>query len=149
MSLMPEYDLDSRRIRKKGGSVLLRDQSSTYSSSFDRLSLENPEEKKNKVQLCRQFFETRWCPYGERCKFAHGVSQLLTQREGTNKYKTRCCLNFKNKGFCIYGSRCNFIHEHSTDAPERSRSDWSSFWQLQGIAKCSSRLLFLLGSHRE
>ena len=32
--------------------------------------------KKIKVELCKNYMERGHCPYGGRCKFAHGVSEL-------------------------------------------------------------------------
>jgi hypothetical protein len=72
------------------------------------------EEKKNdpkfKTELCKTFSDTNFCPYGNRCRFAHGKNELFQRQTDTNKYKMRICNSFEESGFCIYGIRCNFKH---------------------------------------
>lgn len=72
------------------------------------------EEKKNdpkyKTELCKSFRDTNFCPYGNRCRFAHGKKELFIKNLDTNKYKQKQCNSFKESGYCLYGSRCNFKH---------------------------------------
>lgn len=72
------------------------------------------EEKKNdpkyKTELCKSFRDTNFCPYGNRCRFAHGKKELFNKNLDTNKYKQKQCNSFKESGYCQYGSRCNFKH---------------------------------------
>lgn len=75
---------------------------------------------KEKSELCKKFVERGSCPYGEKCKFAHG-SHELRQNHGQNaKYKTKECLTFFNGCHCKYGDRCNFLHESSSFLPSFS-----------------------------
>lgn len=72
------------------------------------------EEKKNdpkyKTELCKSFRDTNFCPYGNRCRFAHGKKELFNKNLDANKYKQKQCNSFKESGYCLYGSRCNFKH---------------------------------------
>jgi len=83
------------------------------------------EEKKNdpkyKTELCKSFRDTNFCPYGNRCRFAHGKKELGIKNLDTNKYKQKQCNSFKESGYCLYGSRCNFRHnEMKLENIERS-----------------------------
>lgn len=75
---------------------------------------------KIKHSLCRNFTEQGFCPYGNRCQFAHGPAELRNNTPSNHSYKTRPCLAFAREGFCLYGQRCNFIHE-SSYMPEREK----------------------------
>ena len=44
---------------------------------------------KQKSELCRSFMETGFCPYFQRCKFAHGCHELLCNNQTNKKYKTK------------------------------------------------------------
>lgn len=63
-----------------------------------------------KTELCRQYIENGGCKYGDKCQFAHGISDLKDVNRHP-KYKTDYCKTFHSKGFCPYGPRCHFIHE--------------------------------------
>ncbi|KAJ3101050.1 nudix (nucleoside diphosphate linked moiety X)-type motif 2 [Phlyctochytrium planicorne] len=76
-----------------------------------------------KTRLCERFETEGNCPYGARCSFAHGTSELRDrstyigdQKEQKNEqadnplYKTRYCERFLKESFCQYGPRCNFAH---------------------------------------
>ena len=71
---------------------------------------ENKFDPKYKTELCKKFQSTGKCPYGYKCRFAHGKEELLTKTQGTN-YKKKPCKTFNEKGYCPYGSRCNFRHD--------------------------------------
>lgn len=62
-----------------------------------------------KTELCRPFEENGTCKYGDKCQFAHGISELRTLTRHP-KYKTELCRTFHTTGFCPYGPRCHFIH---------------------------------------
>jgi len=63
-----------------------------------------------KTELCRSYEETGGsCRYGDKCQFAHGVSELRTV-DRHPRYKTQLCRTFHSRGFCAYGRRCHFIH---------------------------------------
>ena len=86
---------------------------------------ENKFDPKYKTELCKKFQSTGKCPYGPKCRFAHGKEELLSKTQGVN-YKKKRCKTFYEKGYCPYGSRCNFQHD------ERKFSDISfSYFYLQ------------------
>ena len=89
------------------------------------LEEENKFDPKYKTELCKKFQSTGKCPYGHKCRFAHGKKELLSKAQGIN-YKKKPCKTFYEKGYCPYGSRCNFQHD------ERKFSDTSfSYFYLQ------------------
>lgn len=73
---------------------------------------------KAKSSLCRNFMEKGVCPYGNKCQFAHGPSELKCNSDQQMSYKTRPCHAFNRKGFCSYGSRCNFLHQNEDEAAQ-------------------------------
>ena len=78
-----------------------------------------------KTELCKKFLATGYCPYGKKCRFAHGKNELVLKAQGTN-YKKERCKSFYENGYCPYGSRCQFQHD------ERKLKDISiSFFYLQ------------------
>lgn len=68
---------------------------------------------KYKTELCKKFQSTGKCPYGYKCRFAHGKEELLSKSQGIN-YKKKPCKTFNEKGYCPYGSRCSFRHDERT-----------------------------------
>ena len=73
------------------------------------IEAENKFDPKYKTELCKKFQSTGHCPYGYKCRFAHGKQELIIKQQGKN-YKKRPCKSFFEKGYCPYGSRCNFQH---------------------------------------
>uniref|UniRef100_A0A7S0EY75 C3H1-type domain-containing protein n=1 Tax=Hanusia phi TaxID=3032 RepID=A0A7S0EY75_9CRYP len=91
-----------------------------------------------KTRICKNWKETGFCRFGDRCNFAHGDSELRTvspsvveaaARPAARKqeccpqdkptvgvvaaarnYKTQMCKNFEAHGFCGFGDKCNFAH---------------------------------------
>lgn len=68
---------------------------------------------KEKSELCKKFTEQGFCPYGSRCKFAHGSHELRQNHCQNSKYKTKECHTFSSICHCKYGDRCNFLHRSS------------------------------------
>jgi hypothetical protein len=96
-----------------------------YTLLKNMLEEENKFDPKYKTELCKKFQSTGKCPYGHKCRFAHGKKELLSKSQGVN-YKKKPCKTFYEKGYCPYGSRCNFQHD------ERKFSDTSfSYFYLQ------------------
>lgn len=67
---------------------------------------------KYKTELCRNYSEKGWCPYGDKCQYAHGYHDVqmgpcCSKKSG---YRTRKCKSFWNDGQCSYGKRCQFSH---------------------------------------
>lgn len=73
------------------------------------IELENKFDPKYKTELCQKYQNTGKCPYGYKCRFAHGKAELVTKHPKAN-YKKIECKSFYEKGYCPYGSRCNFKH---------------------------------------
>ena len=63
-----------------------------------------------KTELCKNYQAKGFCPYGRKCKFAHGEVELITKIQGVN-YKKEKCESFYKRGYCPYGSRCQFQHD--------------------------------------
>ena len=74
---------------------------------------EKIRDPKYKTELCKKFEETGKCPYGFKCRFAHGKEELNSKNTGNN-YKKKSCKTFLENGFCPYGSRCSFKHDERT-----------------------------------
>lgn len=64
---------------------------------------------KYKTELCKNWLERGTCPYGNKCQFAHGPSDMRV-REHKPAYKTRPCQAFVETGMCAYGVRCKYRH---------------------------------------
>ena len=71
---------------------------------------EKKRDPKYKTELCKTYSETGECPYGKKCRFAHGKDELFSKDIGIN-YKKIECKSFSESGFCPYGSRCSFKHD--------------------------------------
>jgi hypothetical protein len=63
-----------------------------------------------KTELCKTWVEKNFCPYKEKCRFAHGKSDIHKKVVNIKNYKQKECNSFHNKGFCPYGTRCHFKH---------------------------------------
>ena len=64
---------------------------------------------KYKTEICKKIKENGYCPYGNKCQFAHSESELRSFQP-KKSYKTVICKNYKN-GYCAYGNRCAFAHD--------------------------------------
>lgn len=74
-------------------------------------SKENKNDCKYKTELCKGFSENGFCPYGNKCRFAHGRQDLFDKVIACKKYKQKECMSFFKNNYCCYGSRCHFRHE--------------------------------------
>ena len=63
-----------------------------------------------KTELCKKYQARGYCPYGRKCRFAHGKGELITKIQGAN-YKKEKCKSFFERGYCPYGARCQFQHD--------------------------------------
>ena len=83
-----------------------------YTQELSKLFIESEQKKdpKYKTELCKTYSETKKCPYGFKCRFAHGKEELLSKIINSN-YKKKDCKTFSENGFCPYGSRCSFRHD--------------------------------------
>ena len=74
------------------------------------MEAEQKKDPKYKTELCKTYSKTKECPYGLKCRFAHGKDELFSKNKGNN-YKKKECKSFSEFGFCTYGSRCSFKHD--------------------------------------
>lgn len=65
---------------------------------------------KHKTELCKNFSELGRCPYGVKCRFAHGDHELVGARV-VKTFKKKNCNGYWQKGYCTYGVRCQFGHD--------------------------------------
>lgn len=80
-----------------------------------------------KTEFCKTYRQQGKCRYGEKCLFAHGLSELRV-RNRPYKYKTERCqswwsLDASNNPVCRcgYGERCRFIHDETPEQLKRIR----------------------------
>ncbi|KAF0902218.1 hypothetical protein E2562_014457 [Oryza meyeriana var. granulata] len=62
-----------------------------------------------KTELCNKWERGALCPYGARCRFAHGLQELRPVIRHP-RYKTLPCQMFAAASGCPYGHRCHFRH---------------------------------------
>lgn len=62
-----------------------------------------------KTELCLLYMKTNVCPYGSKCQFAHGESELKRVERPSN-WRSKPCANWTRYGLCRYGKRCCFKH---------------------------------------
>ena len=67
------------------------------------------------LHLHLRYSEGEVCPYGEKCTFAHGESELAGRGEGEEGagnplYKTMLCEQFREAEYCERAERCSFAH---------------------------------------
>ena len=87
-----------------------KEKNSKINLSKALMEAEQKKDPKYKTELCKTFSETKQCPYGSKCRFAHGKDELFSKNKGNN-YKKKECKSFSEFGFCTYGSRCSFKHD--------------------------------------
>lgn len=107
----------------------------------------NFSNSKHKRSLCRNFTENGFCPYGQKCQFAHGLDELKCNETQNNLYKTKVCYSFLKKGFCMYELRCNFIHSNADGELETMKSKAKELYRdifLEGKKRDESSLIKLL-----
>lgn len=63
-----------------------------------------------KTELCKAFLESRECPHGKECTFAHGCGELQ-ERPRPSNYRTKVCNKMCFNDDCPYGDKCNFDHD--------------------------------------
>ncbi len=89
------------------------------------MSKENVLDPKYKTELCKTFENTKFCPYGNKCRFAHGKDELFVKSNIVYNYKKKQCKSFYKDNFCLYGSRCLFKHSFPLEFLE-----WSYYLSL-------------------
>lgn len=63
-----------------------------------------------KTELCSSFVKSGgFCPYGDKCQFAHGSHELKSIDRPSN-WRSKPCQNWLKTGTCTYNERCCFRH---------------------------------------
>lgn len=71
-----------------------------FGSSNKKLEAENkeiykrPEGKKEKKRICRLFFTTGICRWGEKCEMAHGIQEIGIEYQPKCRYICVCAIFF-------------------------------------------------------
>lgn len=72
---------------------------------------EHLKDPKYKTEMCKNFMKTGVCSYKNKCRYAHGESELISKNLSNKNYKRIECDKFNNSpGICPYGYRCQYIH---------------------------------------
>ena len=66
---------------------------------------------KYKTELCKNYEANGFCPFGDKCAYAHGIENLRSKVTNTTAYRSKKCSRFFEQGYCPYGSRCQFAHQ--------------------------------------
>lgn len=66
-------------------------------------------QQKYKSEICK-YWENSNCPYGPRCIYAHGSSDLRNPFVHRRLYKTKHCASWAQQNCCPYGAKCQFQH---------------------------------------
>ncbi|CAK9326159.1 unnamed protein product [Citrullus colocynthis] len=75
----------------------------------EAVELEVYNQGMTKTELCNKWQETGGCPYGDHCRFAHGLEELRPVMRHP-RYKTQMCRMVLAGENCPYGHRCHFRH---------------------------------------
>ena len=87
---------------------------SNRSNKENQYQVDTGAKYKYKTELCKNWEERGFCPYGNKCRFAHGINELNSKDKLNDKYKSKPCQSFFNNMFCHYGTRCLFKHDERT-----------------------------------
>jgi len=66
---------------------------------------------KYKSELCKNYEILGYCPYGDKCDYAHGIKELRGINNINQNFRIKKCKSFFLNGFCPYGNRCQFSHK--------------------------------------
>lgn len=108
-------DLDSNPSTGDDSPILFSNNYRNFSENSDSfLKKENKTDSKYKTELCKTYSEKGFCPYGFKCRFAHGKNELIQKKVNCKLYKQKECHSFFSNHYCNYGSRCHFKHDERT-----------------------------------
>lgn len=111
-----------------------------------------------KTELCTSFQISGYCPYGTRCKFAHGSTELRPVpanysssagggRPRSALYKTELCKSFSKNGHCSYHDRCQYAHGEeelrSVIRHPKYRTQLCRSFKMNGTCRYGARCRFL------
>jgi len=105
------------RMTRYGQNILMITEQTAINHYYEDIKLQEPVKNwmcvssHYKTELCRHYYEIGFCIYGDRCMFAHGVTDLITKLDRHPNYKTKICSAYHVSGYCSFGSRCSFIHK--------------------------------------
>ncbi|XP_022134167.1 zinc finger CCCH domain-containing protein 14 isoform X2 [Momordica charantia] len=105
----PLLNIQSRRVcapASGGGGSGKREEEEAAAAAME---LELYNQGMAKTELCNKWRETGGCPYGDHCRFAHGVEELRPVIRHP-RYKTQMCRMVLAGDTCPYGHRCHFRH---------------------------------------
>ena len=69
------------------------------------------EELRYKTEMCKKWVENNGdCPYGFKCRFAHGHEEVQSKNFINGKYRSKPCFDYHKLLNCVYGDRCMFYH---------------------------------------
>ena len=109
---------------------------------FNSIPKTNP--LKFKTELCKKYSTIGYCNYGEKCKFAHGVHELV-RLPTSEHFRKKKCSKFWANGVCPYGLRCQFGHNH-IENPTTSYLAALAAIDSKPVENGSSRLMKLLNN---
>lgn len=83
----------------------------------DEVALRVMPDLKLRTHLCVSWKNLGWCPYENKCTFAHGIAEINTPRgmtiQGTFElFASINCRIFHKNMYCKLGKKCFFRHEH-------------------------------------
>ena len=116
--LIPGWWSDKYNNNNEEEELLLVDENSSTSEEEENISPNLKFTLLYKTELCNKFRRFGKCPYGRKCKFAHGKRELRKVPAILKKEKRpEICKKYKN-GKCPYGHRCIFQHPPSLNEEE-------------------------------
>lgn len=98
------HEMNSRPVKARQDSC-----SSSSSSGSSKGPGRGLNTQLYKTEHCASFMKMGVCPYGNKCQFAHGESELKRVERPSN-WRSKPCANWTRYGSCRYGKRCCFKH---------------------------------------
>jgi len=98
-------------------------------------SKERGKDSKFKTELCSTFSESGFCPYGNKCRFAHGREELFDRPINNPNYRRIECNAFHSTGYCNYGMRCHFKHNENKGLENTPRSFYTYLLKISRNAE--------------
>ncbi|KAL5219294.1 hypothetical protein ABZP36_019978 [Zizania latifolia] len=103
----PQGGVKPQRLRVRA-SQAIEEAAGEVEENSGEVEVEAYRQGAHKTELCNKW-ERGVCPYGVRCRFAHGLQELRPVIRHP-RYKTLPCQMFAAASGCPYGHRCHFRH---------------------------------------
>ncbi|KAG8063711.1 hypothetical protein GUJ93_ZPchr0003g16551 [Zizania palustris] len=103
----PQGGAKPQRLRVRA-SQAIEEAAGEVEENSGEVEVEAYRQGAHKTELCNKW-ERGVCPYGVRCRFAHGLQELRPVIRHP-RYKTLPCQMFSAASGCPYGHRCHFRH---------------------------------------